>query len=118
MDDLNDCNFVDIQWEYDFDFDDNISDDDNDDWVSSVYDYKLVNKNMKEFYLNQLNKEKHTLIELKKQSFLNNQIKEFDDIKQLIVDPVLVSMLDNDNHITIIKLPNGKFDQILESNIK
>ena len=45
----------------------------------------------------------------------NNNIKDFwynTDVSNVY------SMLDNDNHITIIKLPNGKFDQILESNIK
>lgn len=104
MDDLYDYNVLNFQWDDYFDENDWIS---NNNWVSSVYDHKIVNKNMKEFYKNQLNKEKY---------ILDNDIKEFNNIKQLIVDPVLVSMLDNDNHITIIKLSDGKFDQILESN--
>jgi hypothetical protein len=132
-----------IDWEYDY----NDDIDNYDDWISSVYDYKLMNKHLKEFYQNNntysnnnintssnnndnLQSRLHSRLQssiLSSLEMLNSkasQINNFLENKfvenkcnQIILDPVLVSMLDNDNHIIIRKQKNGKIEQILESNI-
>lgn len=142
MDDNNSDN---IEWEYDY----NDEIDNYDDWISSVYDYKLMNKHLKEFYQNQNNNTSNndnisnndntssnnndnlqsrlqsnilSSLEilnsraLQLNNYFENKFTE-NKYNHIMLDPVLVSMLDNDNHIIIKKQKNGKIEQILESNI-